>query len=193
MKHLFIISSLLLGLTGCSGSSLVMDRSSEAMASDDMTLISSCQATPGSQIGLSSGVDSCRFTDGDTVAGNWIIIAPSPPNAKKVTGGTVDIYYRDLHKSYSVHDWVISIPFHEMLGINKWSKKFDEGVVEALVTVNWSDNAEIQQVTQYRGIAVIIVTAQGYTRMPIDSGNYSWGASCKVQYSTAGRSAVVCK
>lgn len=193
MKGFYISFILVVGLIGCSGSSLVMDRSTDAFAAGDMALISSCEATPGLQSGISSGVDSCHFTEGETIAGHWVLIAPSPSTAKKVTGGVIDLYYRDLHKSYPITDWVIPISFAEFLGASKWTRAFDEGVVEALITVNWDDNAGIQQVTRYRGIAILIITAPGYTRMPIDSGNYSWGTDCKIQYSPAGRSAFKCK
>jgi hypothetical protein len=181
---------LMLLLVGCSGSSIVMDRSADAFSAGDMTLVSSCQAAPGPKLGMASGVDSCRFTVNDTVAGNWILVVPPPKG--QVTGGTVDVYYRDLHKSYPVKDWIVPISFSDFLGITKWTSAFDEAVLEALVTINWNDNENVQQISRYRGIAVLIVTATGYERMPIDSGNSAWGTKCKVQYSPAGRSALQC-
>lgn len=188
-----IFSVLFLFMVGCSGSSITMDRSTNAFDAGDLTLVSSCVSAPGNEFGVASGVDSCRFTVNDTVAGNWILIAPPPKGAKKVSGGTVDVYYLDKHKSYAVKDWVIPISFSDFLGINKWTKAFDESILEALVTINWSDNENVQHIAQYRGIAVLLVTTQGYERMPIDSGNAAWGANCKVQYSPQGRSAVQCK
>lgn len=177
---------------GCSGS-LKMDRSADAFTAGDLTLVSSCVSTPGVNMSMASGVDSCRFTNGDTVSGKWILIAPVPKVSQKVTGGTVDVYFKDLHKSYPITDWTIPIDFATFLGIGKWSKDFDEGVLEALVTLNWVDNQGLQQVTRFRGIAVILVNDSGYERLPIDSGNEAWGTTCKIQYTPAGRSAILCK
>lgn len=179
---------LVLGLVGgCSLSPLIIDASTDAFAAGDLTLINSCQAAP------SAGFDSCRFTVGDTVASSWTLIAPKPGTAQQVTGGTVDLYYKDLHKSYPVTGWTISIPWTDFLSLKTWTSAYDEGVVEALVTLNWIDNEKINQVTKYRGVVLLLVTAAGYDRLPIDSGNAAWGATCKVQYSTAGRSAVSCQ
>lgn len=186
-----MILSLLCIVGGCS--SLAIDSSTDAFAAKDLTLVSSCQATPGQQLSLASGVDSCHFTVGDTVAGSWTLIAPPPGSANKVTSGTVDVYFKDLHKSYPISSWTIPIDFASFLGISQWSTDLDEGVVEALVTLNWSDNEGIMHVTKYRSIAVLIVTASGYDRMPIDSGNQAWGATCKAQFSTTGRSAIQCQ
>ena len=186
------LAALAIGCVGCSGS-LKMDRSTDAFNAGDMTLLSSCQAAPGPLISLASGVDSCRFTVGDIVAGKWILIAPPPKNAKKVIGGSVDLYYRDLHKAYPITDWTIPIDFKNFLGNGTWSKDFHEGVIEALVSVSWVDNQGIQQITRFRGIAVLIVTDLGYERLAIDSGNQTWGTSCKVQYTNAGRGSVVCR
>jgi hypothetical protein len=168
-------------------STLTIDASTDAFASNDLTLVNSCQAAP------SGGFDSCRFTVGDSVNGSWTLIAPKPQTALQVTGGTIDLYYRDLHKSYPVTDWATSILFSDFFGISKWTNAYDEGVVEALLTLNWIDNEKVNRITKYRGVALLLVTAAGYDRMPIDSGNQAWGTSCDVQYSTAGRSAVKCQ
>ena len=189
-RRLFLIV-IVCALAGCS--ELVIDRSGPAFAAGDMTLVSSCTSAPGPTMGLAGGVDSCQFTVGDTVSGNWVLISPPPKSAQNVTGGTVDVYYKDQHKSYPVSGWTIPISFSDFLGITTWSSAYDEGIIEALVTINWVDNTGVDQVTQFRGIAVLLVTAQGYNRMPIDSGNSAWGTTCKVQASTAGRTAFKCQ
>lgn len=181
-----IVVTAIAAAAGCSGP-VVIDRSSDAFAAGDLSLLHACQASPG------RGVDSCQFTVGDTVSSHWTLIAPKPKNAVGVDGGEADIYFHDIHKSYPIKDWTIDIPWADFLGITKWTADFDETVAEALLTLEWTDNQGIKQITKFRGIAVLIVTAQGFDRMPIDSGQAAWGTTCKVQYSTAGRSAVSCK
>ena len=109
-----------------------------------------------------------------------------------VIGGTVDVFYRDIHKSYSVTEWTLQISWADFFGAPTWQRSMG-GEVMALLTLNWFDNAGLHQVTEARGLALIIVTKPGYTRIPIDSGNAAWGTKCKVQMSTAGRSVVQCQ
>jgi hypothetical protein len=185
---------LLLLLLGCS--TLVLDQqSTDAFAANDLTLISSCVATPGAQISLASGVDSCHFTVGDSTSqASWTLVVPGPKIAQQVTAVDVDVYYKSVHKTYAMGKaWTIQIPFADLLSITTWTSDFDEGVVEALATISWIDNEGINQITKTRGIAVLVVTASGYDRMQVDSGNQAWGVNCKTQYSTAGRSALQCK
>lgn len=191
-EKLLLIMVLL--LVGCASTPLPIDTSQNAFASKDLTLIHSCVSSPNNEeIFLAKGVDSCHFTVGDLATGRWVVMAPPPKAEKNVTGGTVDLYYRDLHKSYPVVDWTVSIPFADFLGIKVWDAKFDEAIIEADLTVNWVDNVGLANVSKYRGIIILIVTQSGYEVMPIDSGNSAWGTECKVQYSTAGRSALSCK
>lgn len=192
MRKLYLFLAVVLwGFGGCSG--LVIDRSGPAFAAGDMTLISSCVAAPSSAFGLASGVDSCQFSAGDTISSSWVLVVPPPKTAQQVTGGTVDVYFRDIHKSYPISGWAVPIAFADVLGVSKWTKDLDLGVMEALITINWVDNSGVNQVTQFRGIAVLLITTSGYSRLPINSGNQAWGTTCKVQYSTAGRSALQCK
>lgn len=177
---------------GCSHG-VVIDTSQDAFAAGDMTMSSSCESAPGDKLGLASGVDSCRFTDGDKMQSSWNLVAPKPKSALQVTGGTIDIYYRDVHRSYPISDWLIPIPFKDIFNTEAWSADQNQVMVEALITLNWIDNQNIAQVTRYRGFALVLVLKQGYERLPIDSGNAAWGTTCKVQYSTAGRGAIKCQ
>ncbi len=180
------LAAYFIQVQGCG--SLVMDKSADAFTSGDFTLISACQTVPG------RGVDSCQFSEGDDIKSAWRLVIPPPKSAAQVIGETVDVYFKDLHKSYTGNGtWVTEIPWADFLGVSKWSKEENKGIVEALVTMNWVDNQGVNQVTQYRGLAVLFVTAPGYERMPIDSGNAAWGTTCKINLSTAGRSALDCK
>lgn len=189
----FVVSlSAVLVLLSCS-TAIVKDNSIDAFASSDLTLVSSCLSTSGPTISMSSGVDSCQFTVGDIVSGAWTLVVPSPKNAKNIVGGTIDVYYKDKHKAYPVDGWANQVYFRDFLQLQHWTKDYDEGVVSALVTISWVDNEGVNQLSKFRGLAVLVVTARGYDRMPIGSHNNAWGTTCKVQYSTAGRSAVECR
>lgn len=177
---------------GCSHG-VVIDTSQEAFAAGDMTLSTSCQSAPSDKFGLSSGLDLCRFSEGDKISSSWVLIAPKPKAAIQVTGGTIDIFFKDIHRSYPISDWTIPIPFHDIFNAEAWDSNENQVMVEALVTLNWVDNQQISQVSLYRGFALILIMKQGYGRMPIDSGNAAWGSTCKVQYSTAGRGAIKCQ
>lgn len=169
-------------LLGCS--SLILDPSIPALEAKDYTLVlSACENTPG------IGMDICRVTEGDTIASSWKLIVPQ---GTPIEGGEVNVYYRDIHKQYSIGGSVVEIPWREFFGADKWSDDMD-GEALALVLIRWKDDRGIIQVTKFRGIAKIVVTKQGYDKLPIDSGLNQWGTKCKVQYSTAGRSALKCE
>lgn len=156
----------------------------DAYSAGDYTLIASaCSAVPG------RGMDVCQVTDGTPIASAWKMIVP---DGMAVQGGEVDVYYKDIHKSYPVIGNIIQISWSDFFGMKTWDSTLD-GEVEALATVSWKDNTDIVKTTEFRGLAKIIVTKAGYNRMPIDSGFQAWSSACRVQYSTAGRSAIKCQ
>lgn len=186
LRHWITAWFSLVLIASCSHA-IIVDTSPSAYASGDYTLVgSACEAVPG------SGVDSCRVTQGTQIASAWTLVVPKPGSASGVTGGTVDVYYRDLHKSYPVTDWTLQIPWADFFGASTWDSSMD-GEVMALLTLNWTDENGIHKVTEARGLAILIVTAPGYSRIAIDSGTAAWGTKCKVEVSTAGRSAVKCQ
>ncbi len=181
-----LVAVTLVAIASCSSTPIV-DSSMSAFAAGDFSLPgSACNAVPG------GGVDSCQVTEGTTINAAWTLVVPKPGSAAGVTGGTVDVYFKDIHKSYGVTDWTLQIPWADFFGASTWDSSMD-GEAMALLTLNWTDNAGIHQVTEARGLAIIIVTKSGYNRMPIDSGNAAWGTKCNVQISTAGRSALKCQ
>lgn len=168
-------------LAACS--SVVVDTSVEALASGDYTAIgSACGAVPG------GGLDICRVREGTDIASSWKLVVPTT----NLQGGEVDVYFRDIHKSYAVTGMVVDIPWKDVMGGPKWTSDMD-GEAMALVVIRWKDAQGIEQVTKFRGFAKIVVTKEGYDRLPIDSGYAAFKGTCKVQYSTAGRSALECK
>lgn len=169
-------------LLGCSA--LVIDPSMDAVEAGDSTLaISACEATPG------GGYDICRVKSGDRIESSWKLFIPI---GKRITGGEVDVYYRDIHKSYPINSPILEIPWKEFFGAETWSKAQD-GQALALLFIRWKDDNGIEQITKFRGIAQLVVTAPGYDRLPVDSGFGGFKTSCKITYSTAGRGNVTCK
>lgn len=196
MNALKVLGALLCAATLSCCNLTIDQQSTDAFAAGDFSLASSCISTPGAKIGMASGVDSCHFTVGDPVASSaWVLVIPPPNHALNVIAGSVDVYVPkySIHKTYSVGTgWNLTIPFVDLFGTS-WISDQDESVVEALATLTYTDNQGINQILKTRSIAFIIVTAAGYDRMAIDSGNQAWGANCAVQYSSSGRSAVSCK
>lgn len=177
-----LIFLTLLVVIGCSG--VVIDPGPDAFSAGDLTLIHSvCEGVPG------RGLDSCLVTEGTDISSTWNIVVPA---GKTVVGGEVDVYYRDLTKAYNVDSSLVQIPWADFFGAKTWSKDHD-GEVMALLTIRWKDDTGVINTTFYRGLAKIIVTAPGYTRLPIDSGLAEWGTTCTVSYSTSGRSSLRCQ
>lgn len=183
-KHSLVFLMAALSFAGAC-SHMVIDKSPDAFASGDFTLISACSAVP------SGGLDACYGTEGTKISSAWNMILPKRKGT--VLGTDVDVYYRDIHKAYSSTGMVLTIPWADFFGTDTWSSKAHDGVAMALAKVRWKDENGLERVLLFRGYAKLIITRPGYARMPIDSGFHAFGATCKIQYSTAGRSAVSCK
>ena len=174
--------TILVTFLGCSA--LVIDPSMDAVEAGDLTLaLSACGATPG------GGLDICRVTEGTRIESSWKLIIP---NGKRIVGGEVDIYYRDIHKTYGITGNILEIPWKDFFGVDTWGRDQD-GQALALLLVRYVDDNGVESLIKFRGIAMIVVTKKGYDRLPIDSGFSTFRTVCKVQYSTAGRGAVSCK
>lgn len=186
-KRLLLIglASVLSFAGSCSG--LVIDRSMEAVYAGDYTLaVSACGAVPG------RGMDLCRVKEGADIASTWRLIVPAK-SKKQVKGGEITVYYRDISKTYPIGaDSLVEIPWRDFFGAAKWTRDMD-GEALALAEVRYVTPDGIEEIWRARGVAKIIVTRQGYDPLPLDSGFSAWGLTCKISYSTAGRSDVKCK
>lgn len=179
---------LLLSLLGLSACKTVFDMSPEAYASGDFTLVGTlaggpCKALP------TGGVDVCRVKEGSMRESVWRLILP---DGRAVHSGQITVYYKDFSKVYPVTGTVTEIPFSDLLGAGKWEEK-DSDVATALAEIRYSDSEGVERTAKAEGMAIIVVLKSGYDPMPMDSGQENWGVNCQVQYSTAGRSALVCK
>lgn len=182
VKDLSYFCLILMLLAGCAH--LVMDPSVSAVEAGDYTLATSaCEAVPG------RGMDVCHVREGSRIESKWTLVVPS---GRGVLGGEVNVYYRDIQRSYAVTGPVLEIPWKEFFGKENWDRSMD-GEALALVTVRLQTPEGDEVMANYRGIAKLVVTKQGYDRLPIDSGYARVKLNCKVQYSSAGRGAVECR
>lgn len=184
LKRLEITLFASLVLWGCAG--LIVDPSISAVEAGDATLaMSACEATPA------GGMDICRVTEGTTIQSSWKLIIPT---GRQVVGWEVDAYYRDVAQAVHVEGKapVIEIPWADFFKSKTWDKSMN-GEVQALVSVTFKEATGLTQIVKFIGFAKIRVLSPGYSRLPIDSGAVAWKTTCKVQYSTKGRSAVECK
>lgn len=176
-------------LTLVSCDTLVIDPSANAMESNDWTLVlSACGAVPG------GGMDICRVTEG--TATDQVLRLIVPHNDKFFLGGEGMIYFKGRKIPVAVTDKFIEIPWSQVLGENLWKSEHD-GEALILVTLRFKNEQGVEEVWKARGIAKVIVLKPGYSVLPIDSGYVTFEreikVKCKVQYTTAGRSAVDCK
>lgn len=181
---LFVAS---LGLAATCSSGLVIDRSMQAVAAGDYTLaVSACGAVPG------GGMDICRVKEGAPIESSWRLIVPAKTK-KQIKGGELTVYYRDISKTYTIADKpLIEIPWRDFFGAATWQRSMD-GEALALAQIRYVTPEGIEELFWARGIAKIVVTRQGYDPLPLDSGFAAWSTTCKISYSTAGRSVVKCK
>lgn len=181
MLRILIISLL---LSSCSR--LTIDPSMSAVEAGDYTLVhSACGTVPA------NGVDACHSIEGTEITKSWVMIIPVTHYG--VYGGDIDVYYRDIHKKYSIKKdtEIIEIKWSDFFGKKTWSKDMN-GEVLALISLRY-DKKGIEEVALFRGIAKIIVTKKGYTRLPIGSSFSGWETECIINYTTAGRSSLNCK
>ena len=177
-----ILSLLTLCLTA--SCQTITDPSIDAIKALDLTIVmSACEAMPG------RGADICRVNEGMLIDSSWKIVIPE---AKRISGGEINVFYKDIQKSYAITDSVVLIPWKDLIGASKWHVDH-AGVAQALAVVRYKDDQGIIKQVRAKGLALLVVTKEGYSPMPIDSGFNAVESKCRVQYSTAGRSALECK
>lgn len=180
-KNMNIKYLSLLALIGCV---TPHDPSMTATAAKDYTLVSSaCEAMPG------RGADICRVKENTQIASSWKIVLPKD---KRLLGGEINVYYKDISRSYAIDSTVTEIPWRDLLGHDTWSID-DNGTALALAQIRFKDNQGVETVVRAKGLAILVVTKEGYDPMPIDSGFEAFSTRCRIQYSDAGRSALSCK
>lgn len=175
-----ILFGFLLLLAGCKA--VPIDPSIPAAQAGDLTMVfAACGAVP------SRGLDICRVVEKGEAAEVMRIVMPKD---KRVTG-EIRVRYKGVVKSYPVTGSVVQIPLRDVIGKERYERE-DQGIIQ----MTGSLRAELPdgvRFTDVLGYAFLVVLGEGYTPMPIDSGNAAWGSTCRVQYSTAGRSALECK
>lgn len=162
-----------------------MDTSIPAVQAGDLTLATACENLPG------RGADICRFKDGTPIGSDWVIILP--PKGK-IKAGTVVVDYKDIEKSYDVPvTGLLRIPFSDIIPDTEWSRsEHSFTTVQARAKIIYQGNTTVEE-WQARAIALLIVTSPDYDPLPMDSGIQLYTSICKLQYTSAGRSALQCQ
>lgn len=175
------VSLGLLALASCRGR-LVLDPSPQAAEAGDFTLaVSACEAMPG------RGADICRVTAGTKISSVWRVIFPWGDH---IRGGELVAHFRDVTKTYAVKGQALEIPFSDFYGHDIWDSS-DDGEILLVGKLRYFDGTSERQ-WWARGIALVIVTLPEYSVLPIDSGYAGMKTRCKIQYTTAARSAIKC-
>lgn len=170
-----ILTGLLMVAVGCS--TLSPDTSPPAISSGDYSLIqTACSPVPA------KGFDVCRVHDGDPVTSNWTLYVPW--NADSVSG-EARIRFGDRTLTYKIVDFSVEIPWKDVIG-ETWNKS-SAGLVQALVTVKSKTS-----ITQALGYAFIVILKPGYDPTPTDSRSDILYKQCSIEYTTAGRSRILC-
>lgn len=168
-------------LTGCNA--MVIDTSMAATAAHDQTLIvSACHAAP------SQGVDVCRVKEGARVTEKMIFVVPW---TKDSDWGQMSLRYRDHVLTVPVDAATVEITFAELVEADTWAHEL-EAPIQARASIRYkTDQGAV--FTDLIGYVFPIVLAQGYDPLPMDSGAEAFQNTCRVQYTSAGRSAIECR
>lgn len=180
----FLIAALLgLALQGCK--TIPVDPFPSAFGSDLTLAISACAGMPG------RGADICRVQAGSQVESVWRVVLPKH---EAILGGEVAVFFKDISRTYAVEkgQMVVDIPWKDLVAGPLWEAK-DEGEALALAKLRYTNAQGIEELIRAKGLAILLVNPKGYEPMPIDSGFAAFEGTCRVQYSTAGRSAIECK
>lgn len=178
----FVGCLVLLGAaSGCH--SMVIDPSMLAKAAHDQTLIvSACHAAP------SQGVDVCRVKEGAAIAEKMIFVVPW---TKDSDWGQMAIRYRDRDLSFPIEAATVEVSFAEVTGAETWTRAV-EAPIQARASIRYKTDSGAVFVDLI-GYVFPIVLAQGYDPLPMDSGVEAFQNTCRVQYTSAGRSAIECR
>jgi hypothetical protein len=89
---------------------------------------------------------------------------------------------------------VVVIPWKDILQADKWTKDL-EGEAEIRAVLEWENEQGIVKSARALGLARILVLSKEYEVLAMDSGLHAWEGKlkCRVQMSTAGRSAYRCE
>lgn len=178
-----LVALLGLMLQGCK--TVPVDPFPSAFGSDLTLVVSSCSGLPG------RGADICRVKEGTAIESVWRVFLPV---GKEILGGEVAVFFKDIQKTYSVQpdQILVEVPWSDLVAGGIW-KTSDEGTALIVAKLRFKDAQGIERLIRAKGLAILQINPKDYDLMPIDSGFQAWEGTCRVQYSTAGRSAVECK
>lgn len=175
-------SVLVVSISSCA--TVVMDRSIPALEAGDLSLVHAATEGPP-QV----GIHALRFKKGDKIDEVWRLFFPVHSAVK---GGEVVIYFKNqTAKPYPIKGSVVEIPWKEVVGNDTWMPEHD-GLASALAVIEYTNAEGIEETIKMRGDARLIMLEPGYDPMPFGSPSAMTETVCKIQYSTAGRTAVKC-
>lgn len=165
----------LLLAAGCS--TVSPDTSPSAISSGDISLVqTACSPVP------TKGMDVCRFHDGDPVNSQWTIYTPWNGDA---VSGEVRVKFGDKVLTLPIDDFIVNLDWKQLMG-DSWAPN-KAGLVQALATVKFKD-----KVVQALGYAFIVILKPGFDPIPMSSYGAVTTSTCTIEYTTAGRSRVLC-
>lgn len=186
MRIKMLVASLVM-LASCA-TGVQIDSSPGAVDSGDFTLINSLSNGPCASL-PAQGADICRFHESTPIESVWRLVMPSGP---LVVNGEVTVYWRDVSKTFAVSGPVLEIPLKDLIGHAVWASG-DSDAATAIGSVNVKAVDGTTRQILFEGLAVIIVLKAGYDPLPVSSSATPLGQTCHVQFSTAGRSSLVCE
>jgi hypothetical protein len=125
--------------------------------------------------------------EGSKIDAVWTLIVPW--NSRMVSGEMV-IRYKDQRIPVSITGPKVEVKWADIVGRDTW-RQDDDVPAQATATIRFKGK-ETEEFVDLLGIAFPVVLQRGYAPLPFGSGNESWETECRVQYSSAGRSAVKC-
>lgn len=180
--RLALALSLLLVFTACK--SFPIDTSAMAAQSGDTTLVLSADSAIPKQ-----GIDVLRVPESSEVHQKMTIVLPFVQN---FVSGEVTLRYRDRVITRTLSAPVLQVEWRDIVDDLLWHKSYT-GVVQITAQVQYTDGTSDAKFVDILGYSFIRVLAKGYAPLPVGSKEAAWSGTCKVQYSTSGRSSLECK
>ena len=179
MKTLLLVC--VMALSACKG--ILIDTTMSAAQAGDATIVMSSGGIP------SQGFDVLRVEDGTKITSSWKIIIPVN---KFMTGAELVIRYKDRKRTYALNGASVSIPWKDIIGDDTWNIAHN-GVAQVTAQIQYKTKTSDANFIDILGYTFIRVFGKGYLPLPTGSPYGAFKATCTVEYSSNGRSAVSCK
>jgi hypothetical protein len=177
------VAVLLLAVACATPLPLQLDPATTAAAGGDATLVHSACAEQ-----LGHGYDLCRVTEGAEVVETWAFTFPWAPG---FVDGDLNVEYLGQTHVFKITGPTLEVPWKLLTGGATW-KQEDRAPAQARAAIKFKA-PDGDHWVDLLGYAFPIVLKQGYAPLPLDSGRNFTELVCRLQYTSAGRSAVQCQ